>query len=112
MSTLTRIVDRLVAMQKDGYPILTSEWTMRQMIDFFRTGRQPNCQAGKRFMIVGPTAQLTPCGMVRETYDSQKELICKFTNNNRCEQCFTAIRANSEKSPYRLLVDALRVVRK
>ncbi|MBN2227846.1 MAG: radical SAM protein [candidate division Zixibacteria bacterium] len=112
LAILTGIVDRLVAMQKDGYPILTSEWTMRQMIDFFRTGRQPNCQAGKRFMIVGPTAQLTPCGMVRETYDSQKELICKFSKHNRCEQCFTAIRANSEKSPYRLLVDALRVVRK
>ncbi|UCD16375.1 MAG: radical SAM protein [Candidatus Zixiibacteriota bacterium] len=111
LATLTNIVDRLVEMQKDGYPILTSEWTMRQMIHFFRTGRQPDCQAGKRFMIVGPTAQLTPCGMVRDTFDSPKELVNAFSANNRCEQCFTAIRANSEKSLYRLMVDALQVVR-
>ncbi len=108
---LSRVVDRLVAMQKDGYPILTSEWTLRQMIEFFKGGRQPNCKAGTRFLIVNPWGRLTPCGMFRDEYDSQEELVAKFSENNTCDKCFTAIRANSEKSPKRLLFDALRAVR-
>jgi len=112
LKELTEIVDRLVEMQKNGYPILTSEWTLRQMIDFFRNGRQPNCKAGKRFLIVNPWAKLTPCGMFRQRYDSQKELIKDFSDNNVCDRCFTAIRANSEKSPYRLLIDSLRAIHK
>ncbi len=105
------VVDKLVSMQRDGYPIMTSEWTMRQMIRFFKNGQHPNCRAGTRFMIVGPTAELTPCGMFRETYSSQKDLQKRFASINDCDKCFTAIRANSEKSLYRLMVDALRVVR-
>jgi MoaA/NifB/PqqE/SkfB family radical SAM enzyme len=108
---LSKVVDRLAAMQNDGYPILTSEWTMRRMIDFFKTGVQPNCKAGTRFMIVNPWGKLTPCGMFRDEFDSQEDLVAKFARGNKCEKCFTAIRANSEKPPKRLLVDALRAVR-
>jgi MoaA/NifB/PqqE/SkfB family radical SAM enzyme len=108
---LEKIVTQLVQMQREGYPIMTSEWTLRQMIEFFKTGRQKDCRAGSRFMIVNPWAKLTPCGMFREQYDSRKDLVEKFSQNNTCELCFTAIRANSEKSPYRMMVDALRVVR-
>ena len=111
LADLSKVVDQLVAMQKDGYPILTSEWTLRQMIEFFKGGRQPNCKAGTRFLIVNPWAKLTPCGMFRDEYDSQEELVAKFSKNNTCDKCFTAIRANSEKSPKRLLLDALRAVR-
>ncbi len=111
LADLSKVVDQLVAMQKDGYPILTSEWTLRQMIEFFKGGRQPNCKAGTRFLIVNPWAKLTPCGMFRDEYDSQEELVAKFSKNNTCDKCFTAIRANSEKSPKRLLFDALRAVR-
>jgi MoaA/NifB/PqqE/SkfB family radical SAM enzyme len=109
---LGRIVDRLVSMQRDGYPIVTSEWTLRQMISFFKNGRQPDCQAGRRFLIVGPWAKLTPCGMFRDKYETHPELKREFTARNRCADCYTAIRANSEKSPYRLLVDAFRAVRR
>jgi len=108
---LGSVVDRLVAMQNNGYPIMTSEWTLRQMIRFFRDGYYPNCRAGTRFMIVGPTAELTPCGMFRDTFNSQKDLQRRFSSKNECNKCFTAIRANSEKTLYRLMVDALRVVR-
>ncbi len=112
LAELTRVVDRLVAMQSDGYPILTSGWTLRQMIHFFQNGRQPNCRAGERFLIVNPWSKLTPCGMFRDTYESQTDLVRQFSKNNSCDKCFTAIRANSEKSPYRLLVDSLRAVRR
>jgi len=112
LKDLREVVDKLVTMQDDGYPILTSEWTMRQMIKFFESGQHPNCQAGTRFLIVGPKATLTPCGMFRDEYQSQAHMKAEFSSGNKCADCFTAIRANSEKSPYRLLMDALRAVRK
>ena len=111
LEALTDVVDRLVRMRKSGYPILTSAWTMRQMIRFFRENHYANCRAGERFLIVGPWGKLTPCGMFREQYDSRPELLRKFTSHNTCDRCFTAIRANSEKTPYRLFVDALRASR-
>jgi len=112
LKELREIVDKLVLMQSNGHPIVTSEWTLRQMITFFETGEMPGCQAGNRFLIVNPWAKLTPCGMVRDRYESQARMKRTFTAGNKCAKCFTAIRANSEKTPYRLLVDALRVVRK
>jgi MoaA/NifB/PqqE/SkfB family radical SAM enzyme len=108
---LSKVVDKLLAMQKDGYPILTSEWTLRAMMKFFEEGKNANCKAGKRFAIVNPWGKLTPCGMFREQFDSQAEMIEKFTKNNKCEKCFTAIRANCEKTPSRLLKDSLLAVR-
>ena len=81
------------------------------MIGFFENGRQPNCRAGTWLLIVNPWAKLTPCGMCRDSYDSHAELVKEFTATNSCNECYTAIRANSEKSPYRLLKDALSVVR-
>jgi MoaA/NifB/PqqE/SkfB family radical SAM enzyme len=112
LDDLRKVVDKVVTMQRDGYPVVTSEWTLRQMIKFFETASRPNCKAGKRFMIVNPWAKLTPCGMFRDQYDSREDLIERFSSKNDCGRCFTAIRANSEKSPYRLLVDAARAVRR
>lgn len=108
---LAKVVDQLLAMQKEGYPILTSEWTLRAMMKFFKEGKNVNCRAGKRFAIVNPWGKLTPCGMVREQYDSQAEMVEKFVTTNKCEQCFTALRANCEKTPGRMLRDSLRAVR-
>jgi len=112
LEELRRVVDRLVKMQDEGYPIITSEWTLREMIKFFESGKHINCQAGKRFLIANPWGKLTPCGMFRDHYDSQEDLKKRFSAHNQCDKCFTAIRANSEKTPYRMLCDALRVVSK
>jgi MoaA/NifB/PqqE/SkfB family radical SAM enzyme len=111
LNELEAVVEQLLEMQRNGYSILSSEWTLRQMIRFFRDGYQPNCMAGKRFLIVNPWGKLTPCGMFREMYDSREELVEKFTRHNKCNKCYTAIRVNSEKTLSRLLIDALRVIR-
>jgi MoaA/NifB/PqqE/SkfB family radical SAM enzyme len=111
LADLEKIVTKLAAMQRDGYPILTSEWTMRQMIRFFREGGRPRCRAGERFMIVNPWGKLTPCGMCRDHYDDPVELRQNFPADNKCGDCYTAIRANSEKSMFRMASDALRAAR-
>ena len=111
LDDLQLIVDELVEMQKQGYPIITSEYSLRKMIDFYRTRSQPDCKAGKRFFIVNPWGKLAPCGIIQGRFDSQKELLKEFGNTNTCDMCYTAIRANSEKSAYRMLVDALRIIK-
>ena len=111
LDELRKVVDKLVRMQSEGYPIMTSEWTLREMIKFFESGKKENCRAGERFLIVNPWGKLTPCGMFRERYDSQEDLKRRFSAHNQCDKCFTAIRANSEKTAYRMMSDALRVVR-
>jgi MoaA/NifB/PqqE/SkfB family radical SAM enzyme len=112
LAELRSVVGHLVRMQRDGYPIATSAYSLRRMLEFYATTSQPNCQAGRRFFIINPWGKLAPCGIIQGEFTSQDELLEKFTKRNTCEMCYTAIRANSEKSPYRMIVDALRVVRK
>ncbi len=111
LGELHKIVDQLVKMQSNGYPIVTSEYSLRRVLDFYRQGALPDCQAGRRFFIVNPWGKLAPCGLIQGQFDTQEELLEKFTKGNRCELCYTAIRANCEKSPSRMIADALRTLR-
>ncbi len=108
LAELKEVVEKLIAMQESGYPIMSSAWTLRQMVKFFATGRREDCRAGNRFLIVTPWGKVSPCGMNRQGYDSREQLRREFSTTNLCDQCYTAIRANSEKSPYRLLLDGIR----
>lgn len=112
LSALTKVVNQLVMMQRNGYPIVTSAFSMRKIIEFYQTRSMPDCQAGRRFFIINPWGKIAPCGMIQGEFDSQDEIIEKFTRSNRCDQCYTAIRANCEKSVLRMILDALRAVRR
>jgi MoaA/NifB/PqqE/SkfB family radical SAM enzyme len=112
LDELRVVIDRLIKMQDDGYPIATSPFSLNKIIEFYKTRSQPNCQAGRKFFIINPWGKLAPCGIIHAEYDSQDELMEKFTKGNRCDMCYTAIRANCEKSPSRMIADALRIVRK
>ncbi len=112
LDELRGVVDKLVEMQAKGYPIVTSPYSMNKMLDFYKTGSMPGCQSGRRFFILNPWGKIAPCGMIAGEYDTQDELVEKFAKSNTCEQCYTAIRANCEKSPYRMVADAMRIVKK
>ncbi|MDX1741682.1 MAG: hypothetical protein R3178_10325, partial [Rhodothermales bacterium] len=110
LTELQGVVDRLIDMQANGYPIATSPYSMQKIVDFYRTRSQPNCKAGRRFFIVNPWGKLAPCGIIQGQFDNQKELIEGFCKDNKCDMCYTAIRANCEKSPYRMIADAMRLI--
>ena len=111
LTELQGIVDRLIEMQAEGYPIATSPYSLQKIVDFYRTRSQPNCKAGRRFFIVNPWGKLAPCGIIHGEFANQQELIDGFARDNKCEMCYTAIRANCEKSPYRMIADAMRIMR-
>lgn len=111
LSELRVIVERLIDMQSDGYPIVTAPYSLHKMIEFFETRSQPGCQAGRRFFIVNPWGKLAPCGMIQGRFENQRDLVEGFSATNECDMCYTSLRAGCEKTIFRMIVDAMRLLR-
>ncbi len=110
---LNRLIDELYADPELSSWTMTSEKVLRSYCQFFENGmKQPNCQAGYRFLVVNPDGQLTPCAMFIETrYRTLKELVEKFSKHNTCDGCFISTRGNTEKSMWQLFTDNLTALR-
>jgi MoaA/NifB/PqqE/SkfB family radical SAM enzyme len=109
---LREVVEELIRMQNEGFPIATSDYSLRKMIDFYADRSMPDCRAGQKFFIITPSGNFAPCGLILGDYHSQADMAERFCKSNTCTLCYTAIRANSEKKPRRMIADALRVIRK
>ena len=109
MPEFKKRIKEIIEYKRKYGTVFTSEFNFSKMIEWFETENSPDCKAGERFLIVGPDATLSPCGLILKKYKNQKELIKEFSKRNNCEQCFTSIRVNSEKTPMRLLKDNLKV---
>ena len=99
------IVAELMERNKKYKSIFTSQYIFDGMIKFFENHSMPHCQTGTRFFNVNPDGTLSPCGLIIKNYDSQKELLEKFSRHNSCTFCYTSIRANAEKPIYHLFND-------
>jgi len=111
-SRLNSIIDKIYSGNNGRGVVMTSERVLRRFSKYFESCYAANCRAGRRFLIVNPDGTLTPCAMfIEERYNSRKELIEKFANNNQCGGCYISIRANTEKSAWELLTDSLRFVK-
>jgi MoaA/NifB/PqqE/SkfB family radical SAM enzyme len=110
---LNRLVGELYADSELSAWILTSERVLRSYCRFFENGmKQPNCQAGYRFLVVNPDGQLTPCAMLIKTrYRTLTELVNRFSKNNTCDGCYISTRGSTEKSIGQLITDNLKVLR-
>ncbi|MEE9441184.1 MAG: radical SAM protein [candidate division Zixibacteria bacterium] len=110
---LRAIIDDIYNPGKSYRSVMTSRRVLHKYCQFFENGKQmPRCQAGWRSLVVNPDGRLTPCAMLIDTrYNSRKELVEKFSKSNQCRGCFLSIRANTEKTMWRLLTDNLRALR-
>ena len=104
------IVDRLIDFKHKHGTIRTTDSFFHDMVSFFRTGSQPGCRAGERFLVVNPDATLSPCGLIITAYTSLGELKEKFSKSNTCTACNTSIRAATEKPFNNLVPTALRAL--
>lgn len=102
------IIEHLLDFKKKYRNIYTSDYNLKVMPDFFKNGYIPNCRTGERFLNVNPEGTLSPCGLIRTDYQSQKELREKFSKSNTCVYCYTSIRANTEKPAKYLVRDSIR----
>jgi len=99
-------VERLIELKRKSGRIVSTEYVLRRCVEFVEKGSIPNCQAGKRCLVVNPDGSLFPCAMKTDVrYWSHKELVEEFSNNNTCGECYISMRANTEKGVWRMLKD-------
>lgn len=104
LELLRQTIEELIAFKREQGHILNDEEMLRCIYQFFRDGAIPNCKAGLRFLVVRPDGLLNACSMYPEKqYRTQKEVLERFTAYNTCGQCWVAIRAYTDKSPWGLL---------
>ncbi len=94
---LEAMLDRLREHKSRHATIRTSEYVFENMPRFFRNEGVPGCRAGDRFFIVNPAGTLSPCGLVIKQYPTVRAMRNEFTRTNTCQDCYTSIRANTEK---------------
>jgi MoaA/NifB/PqqE/SkfB family radical SAM enzyme len=111
LEELEDVIDTLREHKKKYNTVIASEYTFIKMMEYFKNLTVGNCRAGEKFLIVNPDATLSPCGLHMGNYTSQKEIIEDFLKNNKCGNCMTSIRANTEKPLKYQIKDALRASR-
>lgn len=106
-------VEQLIAFKKAHGNVLTSDWVLRRMVDFFRNGGQlGRCRAGVKMAVVNPDGTLSPCGLLVRGYRTHAELKREFTAKNECNLCFTSTRGNSERPARYVFLDHLPYLRR
>ena len=98
LEILRQAINELIMLKKQNTHLVNPELTLRDTLKFFEQGYMPNCKAGIRFLVVMPDGSLVPCSLNRTKYATRKEMIEKFSRNNRCGGCYVAIRSYSEMS--------------
>ncbi len=95
---LREAINKLIVLKEQGARIVNSDHVLKNTARFFEQGRMPNCKAGTRFLIVMPDGNLVPCSLHRNKYSSRNEMMREFSRDNRCGECYVAIRSYSERS--------------
>ena len=103
LKLLRQTIYELLELKKKTIHITNSKGVLLDTLKFFEQGYMPNCQAGKRFLVVMPDGSLVPCSLHRNKYSSQKEIIENFSRGNHCGGCYVAIRSYSEQPLWRQL---------
>jgi len=95
MLTLRALVDRLVALKKDGWPITSSTYYLKKIPEYFSEGEIGHCPAGRRFIGVTPSGEIQRC--------SEMPIACHYTewklrlfSRTECGKCWVACRGESQ----------------
>ena len=93
-------------MNRNKYKIITQNSVLNDYYRFFANHCYiPGCRAGHRSLVVNPDGKLAPCAMQSCSFETRKQLIEQFSNNNDCGGCYVSLRANTEKSIAKTLKD-------
>ncbi|GIU74057.1 MAG: hypothetical protein KatS3mg004_1144 [Bryobacteraceae bacterium] len=105
LAILNRELDRLESRRDETNWIVSAPTTIEATRRYFETGGAPGCKAGLRFLVVTADGKLQPCSMQFHRYElhEQARMVREFTMNNRCDECYVAIRSNLDKTFPQLL---------
>ena len=102
---LRRVLGDVIALQRAGKPVYTSERVLWRYHHFLTGGRIGGCQAGNRFVVINPDGRLTPCAMVMAYYYDQPTMRREFACRNTCTECYISTRAGTEKGVREFFAD-------
>jgi MoaA/NifB/PqqE/SkfB family radical SAM enzyme len=108
LELLHNTMQDMIRIKRNNGNIINSEWTLEGTYSFFKNGYMPGCKAGLRYFVVTPTGKMHPCSMHHIDFDSQEEIIKGFVRQNKCGDCYVAIRAYLDKPYLELLVDNVK----
>jgi MoaA/NifB/PqqE/SkfB family radical SAM enzyme len=105
-------INRLIELKKRGeWRILNPISNLYNTYRFFAKGGIDGCRAGMRFLVVRPDGSLNPCSMhPAQQYKTQNEVLRVFTRNNKCNACYVAIRAYTDKSLFSIIRDTISFI--
>jgi MoaA/NifB/PqqE/SkfB family radical SAM enzyme len=109
LALLARHVDFLLEHRRRSDTVLNSAWILRNTLRFFEAGGHlGGCRAGVRFLVVRPDGMMNGCSMFPDQRFSTREHVARgFTTRERCDECFVAIRAGTERPVVRLAIEGL-----
>jgi len=105
---LVEMIEKLQQHKRNFPTVVASDYVFKKMVEFFKNETVPHCRAGERFLVVNPGGNLSPCGLIIKDYSCRNDLLHDFLKTNTCGECYTSIRANTEKPPRYLIRDSLR----
>jgi MoaA/NifB/PqqE/SkfB family radical SAM enzyme len=111
-AALRRSIEDVLAMQRAGKPVYTSERVMWRYYRFLTGGRIPGCQAGYKFVVINPDGRLTPCAMVMAYYYDLPTMQREFSCRNTCTECYISTRAGTEKGAREFFADGAVLLRR
>lgn len=111
LGELEEVLERVKEFKKRRGTVFTSDYVLGRIPGYFRDGAVGGCRAGKRFFVVNPDGTLSPCGLIIRRYGSPAEIRKDFLRTNDCAECYTSIRANTEKPIRYAIIDNIRSLR-
>lgn len=103
LSKLRDVIGQLLELKKTQGNIMTSEWYLKRIPEFFREGHMDDCKAGLNFVQMTPDGYIKRCSeMPVMTHWSEYEP--KKVEENTCNICWLSCRGETETpmSPSRL----------
>lgn len=100
LKSLRQSILQLIEFKKTTSSMINSRNLLLKFLKFLEKGYVPNCQAGLKFLVVMPDGTLVPCSLRREKFSNLRDLRRDFSKNNKCGNCYVAIRAYSERSVF------------
>jgi MoaA/NifB/PqqE/SkfB family radical SAM enzyme len=112
LALLRRHLDWAKEHRRESSSIVNSDYVLDETFRFFADGGMKGCQAGRRFLVVRPDGLINPCSMFPAMqYSSRREAVRGFkATRERCDQCYVAIRAGTERSVVRAVQDSIGLV--
>ena len=111
LGELEAVLGQVKEFKKRHGTVFTSDYVLGRIPGYFRDGAVKDCRAGERFFVVNPDGTLSPCGLIIRKYGTPAEIRKDFLRTNTCAECYTSIRANTEKPVRYAIADNLRSLR-